>query len=43
MGNKLEKHLSKYMTPRPEEINFPEITKNPNIKIKVKTTQNKIR
>ena len=40
MGNKLEKHLSKYMTPRPEEINFPEITKNPNIKIKVITTQN---
>lgn len=45
MGNKLEEKidqkLKKYMTPRADEINFPEITKNPNIKIKVKTTQNK--
>ena len=40
MGNKLEKKLNKIMTPRSDEINFPE-TKNPKIEIKVKASQNK--
>ena len=40
MGNQIDKHLKKYMTPRPEDINFPEITKNSDIKIKVKSSQN---
>ena len=40
MGNQIDKHLKKYMTPRPEDINFPEITKNPDIKIRVKSSQN---
>lgn len=39
MGNQLEKKLKKYMTPRPDEIDFPAVKGN-NTKIKVKKSEN---